>query len=103
MPQRHKQMIDLLDRLRLEEAEVVTKTLPRVRGRLVRIAGLIGHAQDLPQGAMVFRQVLQSIVIAVAAQTYSGQDENLPVREAGTAPCSLCGLVDVTLNELQKL
>ena len=55
----------------------------------------IADSHDLSQGAVLFGEVLEFVVVEVAPQPDGGQDEDLPVVHSGAAALSAGGAVDV--------
>ena len=57
----------------------------------------------MTQGSVLFCQILQFVVIQVAAQSYRGQEEDLPIIKHSTPTVLLCVSVDILLDKPQNL
>ena len=76
MPLRHDQPIDVVDRLSPQQTNVVANPLPGEVG-LVELADL----HDRSQRPMVLGEVLQLVVIQIAAQPHRRQHQDAPVTQ----------------------
>ena len=72
-------VVDVFERFRTEEAEVVANP-PPVEGLFLLP---VADPHDVPQRAMLFGQVLQFVVVEVASQPHGGQHDDRPVVHAG--------------------
>jgi hypothetical protein len=100
MPGPHDQAADLLQGLGPESNQIVLDAPPIEIGFL---ALPITDAHDLPQLPMVLGQVLELVVIQVAAQPRRRQDRDFPVVHAAPAALAVAGPVDILAHQLQKL
>lgn len=69
------QMADLFDGFWLEKTHIVVNASPIETGVFVPIS----DPHDVSEGAMLFGQILQLVIIQFAAGPHGGQDEDLPV------------------------
>src|SRR4051812_35872781 len=82
-----------------EQGDVVAEASPVEGGGLVPAA----DAHDEPQGAVLLGEVLEPIVVEVAAQAYGGEDEDGPVVQAGPAAIGAGGGVDILCDGFEEL
>ncbi len=85
------QLVDLLDGFRADQRDVVADASPVESGLLVPVA----DAHDPPQSPMLFGQILELVVIEVAAEADGGQHEDLPVVHSLAAPLAAGVAVDI--------
>ena len=76
---RHNQVVDLLQRFRLQQTDVVANPPPIKIHLLLPVA----NAHHQAQGAVLLGQVLQFVVIEVATQAHRRQHHDGPVTQAG--------------------
>ncbi len=99
MPCTYDQIIDLLQGLGPEFNQVVLDAPP------IKIDFLslpIANAHDLPQAPMVFRQVLQLVIIQVAAQPHARQHRDLPIVHAASPTVVVGALVHILAHQTQE-
>lgn len=99
MPSPHDQVVDLLHGFRAQLVHVVLDPPPIEVHLFVPTA----NAHDLSQGAMILRQVLQLVVIQIAAEPRCGQHDDLPVVHAAPTALSVRPLVDILAHQGQQL
>src|SRR3982750_5047120 len=74
MPLGHDQVVEPLDRLGRKEGDVFLETSPVE----LRIIAPAPDTHDQSQGAMLFGQVLESVVVEIAPEPDGPQDEDRP-------------------------
>ena len=94
----HDEVVEFLDRGGSQQRNVVLDLPPIENGLLVPIA----DAQDLTQLAMIFGQVLQLVVVEVAAQPHRGQDDDFPIVQPFAAERPAGGAVDILADEIEQ-
>ncbi len=100
MPRLHDQVVDLLQRFGPQLDQVVLDPPPiKIHFLVLPIA----NAHDLPQAAMVFRQVLQLVVIQVAAEPRCRQHRDFPIVHAASAMLAARAAVDILAHQSQQL
>src|SRR3954471_1081864 len=92
-------VVEPLDGLGREQGDVVAEAPPVEGGGLVPAA----DAHDEPQGLVLLGEVLEPIVVEVAAQAYGGEDEDGPVVQAGPAAIGAGGGVDILCDGFEEL
>jgi hypothetical protein len=83
---------------RLEQADIVLDASP-VEGR---VFVPVADTHHLPQVPMLLGQVLQFVVVEIAAQSHGREHQNLPVVHSFTAHIVTRILVDILRNQIEN-
>ncbi len=98
VPRIHDQMTDLLDSFGPEKAHVIANASPTEAGLFFPIT----DPHDVPQSAMLFCEIVQLVVVQIAARPHSSQDQNLPiVHPFPSTVISRIG-IDILSNQLEN-
>ena len=95
---RHDRVADLLDGRGLQQTDVVANASPREIGFITPIP----DSQDVPQVPMLLGQVLQFVVVQIAAQSHRRQHQYLPVVHAFTAEIVTRIVVDILRHQIEN-
>ena len=90
-------LIELLQCFRPEQTQVIANP-PPIK---IRFLLPIAQAHHEPQGAMLFRQVLQLVVIEVAAQPHRRQHDDRPVIQAAASILAAGGAIHVLTDQIE--
>jgi hypothetical protein len=99
MPLGDDQVVEPLDRLGRQEADIVAEASPV---ELLIIAPA-PEAHDPSQGAMLLGQVLEPVVVEIAAEPDGPQDEDRPVLHPRTAVVGATGPIDIPGDGIEQL
>ena len=95
----HEEVVDLLQRFRPQQAQVVPKPAP------IKVLFVlpVANAHHQPQGSVLLRQVLQFVVIEVATQPDRRQHRDRPVTQPDSAMVGTAARIHIVADQIEKL
>ena len=92
-------LIELLDCLGFDQANVVANSSPIEGDPIVLVADFKHHTQM----TVVFGQVLQFIIVQVQTEPDGGQHQDLPVGQPVPTAVGACVGIDITSDQIKDL